>query len=124
MGVLDGLTIELFLCICVECCIFAVTAILPDRKYTKSMTHLSSAEMAILNFWYGYIRTNSVTSVRPMLVYYLMTEMLIENNQQLPDKRRPARPSEDAVMRIGATSGALSKWRRKWQKTWWNVHQK
>ena len=87
------------------------------------MTHLSSAEMAVLNFWYGYIRLHAVESIRPMLVFYLMTEMLIEYNQQLPDKRRPVRPSEDAVMRIGATSGSLSKWRRKWLKIWLNVHQ-
>ena len=87
------------------------------------MTHLSSAERAVLNFWYGYIRTCFVTSIRPMLVYYLMTEMFIEYNQQLPEKKRPARPSEDAVMRIGATSGSLSKWRKKWQKIWLNVHQ-
>ena len=85
------------------------------------MNSLTSAEKAILYFWHGYIRACSVTSVRPSLVYYLMTEMLIEYNMQLPDDKRPERPVENAVMRIGTTSGALSKWRKKWQTTWLNL---
>jgi len=79
---------------------------------------LTLTELDILYAWYRYIRTKRVEPVRPTLVYYLMTEMLIEYKQQLPDDIRLHRPSEDAVMTIGATSGALSKWRQKWKSMW------
>lgn len=82
------------------------------------MNNLSPAEKAILQFWRDFIRTHSDKSVRPMLLYYLMTEMLIKYTTQLPDRPRP---SEDAVISIGTTSGSLSKWRKKWHKIWLNL---
>lgn len=84
----------------------------------QSIKPLTETETAILNFWSEYIRTQVVEPVRPALIYYLMTEMLIRHNLQLQGWQRPARPSEHAVMSIGATSGALSKRRQKWQRIW------
>lgn len=82
------------------------------------MIQLSEAEMAIFYFWREYIRSHSSHSVRPSLLFYLMAEELIDYYNQLPDNQRPPRPSEYALMGIGTTSGALSKWRAKWHKIW------
>lgn len=82
------------------------------------MIQLTEAEMAIFYFWRDYIRSHSNRSVRSSLLFYLMVEEVIAYYHQLPDDKRPPRPSEYALMDIGATSGALSKWRAKWHKIW------
>ena len=79
---------------------------------------LSEAERAIFCFWRDYIRSHPNHFVRPALLYYLMAEELIEYFYLLPEGKRPQRPSEYALMDIGTTSGALSKWRAKWHKIW------
>ena len=85
------------------------------------MNYLSEAEEAVFCFWREYIRSNSRYSIRPTLLYYLMTEELISFYQHLPDPKRPKRPSETALNDIGTTSGALSKWRSKWYKVWFSL---
>ena len=82
------------------------------------MIILSSAEKALLCLWQQLIRTKGDKTVRPTLLFYLMVEILIDYLNNLPDDVRPQRPSEKALNMIGATSGALSKWRKKWQKIW------
>ena len=83
------------------------------------MEHLSEAEKVLLAFWCLFVRIASDKLIRPTLLYYLMTEVLIAHYEQLPEKKRPPRPSEKAVNQIGTTSGALSKWRKKWQRRIW-----
>ena len=87
------------------------------------MIHLSYAEKTLLCFWQQLIRTKGDKTIRPSLLFYLMVEILIDYLNNLPDDVRPQRPSEKALNMIGTTSGALSKWRKKWQKIWF-VFQK
>lgn len=68
------------------------------------MEKLSEAELAILRFWCGFIPTESDKSVCPVLLYYLMTEMLIEYIGNLPKKIQPSRPVETALNSIGCCS--------------------
>ena len=82
------------------------------------MEQLSQTEMDFILYWKTYMRMHRVESFRPVLVFYLMTEMLIEYKQQLPKDKRPSRPTEDAMFTIGATSGGLCKWRKKWKPIW------
>lgn len=82
------------------------------------MIQLSEAEEAILKFWRGYIRTKGDKSVRPVMLYYLMAEMLVEYTGNLPKKERPNRPVESALNSIGCYEGTFSKWRKKWLKVW------
>lgn len=82
------------------------------------MDQLSKTEMDFILYWKTYMRTHRVESFRPVLVFYLMTEMLIEYKLQLPKDIRPSRPTEDAMFTIGATSGGLCKWRKKWKSIW------
>ena len=82
------------------------------------MGKLSQAEKALLKFWRGYIRTEYDKSVRPVLLYYLMVEMLIEYTGKLPEQKRPPRPVEAALNSIGRYEGTLSKWRKKWLNMW------
>ena len=88
------------------------------------MEKLSEAELAILRFWRGFIHTESDKSVRPVLLYYLMTEMLIEYTGNLPKKKRPSRPVEAALNSIGCYEGTLSKWRKKWFRVWLELKEK
>ena len=85
------------------------------------MEVLSEAEMAILNAWCQTIRTTIDLSVRHALLQYLMTEILIDYYQRLPDDMRPDRPTEKALIAIGSSSGRLSERRDKWQKLWDNI---
>ena len=86
------------------------------------MEQLSEAEMAILNVWCQIIRTHKDLTVRPSLLHYLMTEILINYYQRLPDDERLERPTEKALIAIGTDSGRLSRRRDKWQeKIWDNV---
>lgn len=82
------------------------------------MEKLSEAELAILRFWRGFIHTESDKSVRPVLLYYLMAEMLVEYTGNLPEKERPKRPVEYALNSIGCYEGTFSKWRKKWFIVW------
>ena len=50
-----------------------------------------------------------------------MVETLIAYYASLPADQRPQRPSEAAINDMDTTSGALSKWRKKWQKTWFEL---
>lgn len=84
------------------------------------MDQLSQTEMDFILYWETYMRTHRVESFRPVLVFYLMTEMLIQHTKHLPDKERPSRPTEDAMFTIGATSGGLCKWRKRWKFIWEN----
>lgn len=88
------------------------------------MEKLSEAELAILRFWRGYIRTKCDKSVRPVLLYYLMAEMLIEYTGKLPEKERPHRPVEAALNSIGCYEGTFSKWRKKWLSVWIGYKEK
>lgn len=88
------------------------------------MEKLSEAEMAILRFWRGFIRTKCDKSVRPVMLYYLMAEMLVEYTGNLPEKERPKRPVEYALNSIGCYEGTLSKWRKKWFRVWLELKEK
>lgn len=86
------------------------------------MDQLTRTEMDLLRWWREYLRTSKyVESINHTLVYYMMLEMLIEHTKHLTIKERPDRPTEDATFRIGTTSGALSKWRKKWKLLWEKV---
>ena len=85
------------------------------------MEKLSEAEMALIFKWCEIIRTKTELSVRPTLMHYLMTEILIDYLQQLPDGVRPGSPTERVLGSIGTDSGTLSRRRTKWQKTWNNL---
>lgn len=85
------------------------------------MDQFTPAEKAVFDFWSSYIRTKSDFLIRPTMLYYCMVEELIDYYTNLPEDKRPQRPSETALNDIGATSGGLSKWRKKWQKMWFSV---
>ncbi len=85
------------------------------------MNQLTPAEKAVFDLWRSYVRTKSNFLIRPMLLYYCMVEELIDYYTNQPDGKRPQRPSETALNDIGTTSGALSKWRKKWQKIWFSI---
>lgn len=88
------------------------------------MDPLSKTERDFIKFWKGYLLVNKhIEYVRPVLIFYLMTEMLIKRTNQLPEKIRPARPTEDALFTIGATSGGLCKWRKKWKSIWESIEK-
>ena len=83
------------------------------------MEPLTKTEMDFIKFWKEYLQINKhIESVRPVLIFYLMTEMLIKRTYELPKETRPSRPTEDAIFTIGATSGGLCKWRKKWKSIW------
>jgi len=88
------------------------------------MEKLSEAELAILNLWRSIIRTKCDKSVRPVMLYYLMTEMLIEYIGSLPKDERPNRPVEYALNSIGCYEGTFSKWRKKWFRIWIGYKEK
>ena len=86
------------------------------------MNHiLTPAEEAVLCVWKDYIRTHSDFTIRRSFLFYLMVETLIAYYTSLPDDQRPQRPSEAAINDMDTTSGALSKWRKKWQKIWFEL---
>ena len=88
------------------------------------MDQLTRTEMDLLMWWRDYLRTGKqVESINHTLVYYMMLEIFIEHTKHLPINERPDRPTEDATFRIGTTSGALSKWRKKWKLSWEKVNK-
>ena len=89
---------------------------------------LQKAEQALLMFWHDYVRTYSPHARRydpgvhtiagRTMLYYFMTEVLIA----YLDRCDIPGATGQALLLMHVSSGTLAEWRKRWLRTWLNLH--
>lgn len=89
---------------------------------------LSPAEMAILKAWYDYVHSHEPhfdekdesqnDTVSRSRLFYFMTEIVCEHYKESGVDWY----SYEALRMMNVDSGTLSRWRKKWQILWRNLH--